>query len=101
MLIRDKLSPWLLRIGGILWIAGLGLCFVTAISGLWGWHAVGALQSVVLVVLVANERDTLKNVLGGGVGGTADRAFAWYQVSLATIAVVVNLVLLARWSVHS
>jgi len=100
MRVSDNLPPLLQRVVTLLWIVGLGLCFVTAISGLWGWHPVGALQCVVLVVLVASERESLKRVLSGSMGGAADRAFAWYQISLASVAVVVNLVLLARWAAH-
>lgn len=101
MRISDNLPPLLQRVATLLWIVGLGLCFVTAISGLWGWHPVGALQCVVLVVLVASERDSLKKVLSGSIGGAVDRAFAWYQLSLASVAVIVNLALLARWAALS
>lgn len=100
MRVSDNLPPLLQRVATLLWIVGLGLCFVTAISGLWGWYPLGALQCVVLVVLVASERGSLKKVLSGSIGGAADRAFAWYQLSLASVAVVVNLALLARWAAH-
>lgn len=100
MRVRDYLSPLLQRFASFLWMVGLGLCFITAISGLWGWHLVGALQCVVLVVLVASEREALKGVLRGSLGGTADRAFGWYQVSLVTVAIAVNLMLLVRWAAH-
>lgn len=101
MRVGDNLPPLLQHIANLLWVAGLGLCFVTAISGLWGWHVVGALQCVVLVVLVASEKENLRRVLNGSLGGAAARAFAWYQLSLASVAVVVNLILLIRWAVHS
>src|ERR1035438_2741661 len=66
MRIGDSLPHWLQNVAAVLWIIGLGLNFVAAISPIWGWSSVlGWVSSAVLVAFAVDERKGIRASLAG------------------------------------
>jgi hypothetical protein len=100
MRIGENLSPFWQNIAAVLWVLGYGVVFVTAVSGLWGWYAVGAMACVVLVVSAIDERKAVKAALKGELR-KADLVFAIYLLATAAIALAINATLAAFWLLAS
>jgi hypothetical protein len=87
------MPPRLQAIASVLWLIGIALNMVLAISPLWGWHPFlgwGAL--VVLLTFVWDERRSIRAALSGQ-GRTADRLFAYYLLIAAIVGLLVNTVI--------
>jgi len=97
MRIGENLSPFWHNLATVLLVLGYGLCFVTAIFGLWGWRLVGWAQCAVLVILVIDERKAIQQAIAHGATRKADRVFAWYKLALTFTAICVNAVLAGLW----
>lgn len=97
MRVGETLSSFWQNVATVLWIAGLGLCFVAALSTLWGWHVVGVVSCLALLSLVIEDRVAIRRVLQGRGTRAADRAFAWYLLALAAAAIVANAAAGIAW----
>lgn len=94
MRVGDNISPFWQNVVMVLLILCYGLNFILAISSLWGWHSINWLCTVVLVVIVIEDRKTIKAALTSPASRFSDRCFAWYIVFLALGAIAVNTTLL-------
>jgi hypothetical protein len=90
MRVGENLSSFWQNIAAMLWIAGLGLCFVAAVSTLWGWYVVGVVSCLALLAIVFEDRRAIRRAIQGQTVRLADRAFAWYLLVLAGGAIVAN-----------
>lgn len=94
MRIGNSLPHWLQNVAAVLWIIGLGLNFVAAISPIWGWSSVlGWVSSAVLVAFAVDERKGIRASLACD-ARRPDRLFALYLLVLPSAAVVINAALL-------
>lgn len=90
MNIGEILTPFWRNFVMILWVIGLGLTFSSAISVLWGWLVVGPVSCAVLLALVVDDRKAIRSSFSTS-GTTADRLPAIYVVTIAMLALVVNV----------
>jgi hypothetical protein len=97
MRVGENLAPFWQNLAFVLLVLAYSLCFVTAISALWGWRGIGLAQCAVLVVLVIDERNAIRRALIDDAARKADRVFAWYKLALVFAAVFVNVVLGGLW----
>lgn len=93
MRIGDNLPLRFQNVAVVLWILGLALNFITALSGIWGWHPfLGWASTLVLMIFAYDERQGILKALKRGLG-VRDRLFAIYLLSISTVALVANLFL--------
>lgn len=97
MRVGENLSSFWQNFAAMLWIAGLGLCFVAAVSTLWGWYVVGVVSSLALLAMVFEDRRAIQRTVQGRTTRLADRAFAWYLLVLAGGVIVVNGIVGIAW----
>jgi hypothetical protein len=86
------MPPHLQAIASVLWLLGIALNLVLAVSPLWGWHPfLGWVASIVLLTFVWDERRSIRAALNRQ-GRAADRLFAYYLLAGAIVALLVNAV---------
>ncbi len=94
MRVGDSLPYGLQIVVAVLWIMGLGLNFVLAISPIWGWSSfLGWMSSAVLVAFAVDERKGIRASLARN-ARRPDRLFALYLLALASTAILINTALL-------
>jgi hypothetical protein len=90
MRVGDNMPPLFRVIASVLWSLGIALNLVLAVSPLWRWHQfLGWGASIVLLTLVWDERRSIQAALGRH-GRAADRIFAFYLLTAAIVALLVN-----------
>ena len=97
MRVGENLSAGWQNLAAALWILGYGLCFLAAISALWGWLVMGWVSCVVLIVLCFEERKAISFIFSKKNIEKNDRFFAWYVLIISSAAVLINLVLIGLW----
>ena len=97
MRVGENLSPFWQNIAAILWMVGLGLCFVAALSTLWEWSIVGFVSCLSLLAIAYEDRRAIRSAVQGRATRLADRAFAWYLLALTGGAIVANAVAGIAW----
>lgn len=63
MRVGENLSSFWQNIAAIFWIAGLGLCFVAALSTLWGWYVVGVVSCLSLLAIAYEDRRAIRSAV--------------------------------------
>lgn len=90
MRVGENLPSFWQNIAATLWIAGLELSFVAAVSTLWGWYVVGVVSCLALLAIAVEDRRAIRRVLQDRTTRFADRILAWYLLLLSGAAIVAN-----------